>query len=138
MRCKRRIVIRINLQQNPNSAGFRDYEVLFKMDKAGEGQEVCLSDLPRCRELSFVGFTHTMFVEMCVMAGCDFLKALPGIGIKKAHACIKKMRSFDRVRAILAPSIAVALLSWSFSATGHTPYGRQMQHRFLHFPLSLK
>ena len=33
---------------------------------------------------------------MCVMAGCDFLKQLPGIGIKKAHAHIRRTRDFMR------------------------------------------
>eukprot|EP00951_Prasinocladus_malaysianus_P043181 scaffold535490_cov28-Prasinocladus_malaysianus.AAC.1 len=66
------------------------------MDKSGDGQEVCLSDLPRCREVSMVGFSHEMFVEMCILAGCDFLKALPGVGIKKAHSLIRKLRSFDK------------------------------------------
>ena len=38
--------------------------VLFKMDKAGNGQQVCLEDLPRNRDPSFVGFTHDMFLEV--------------------------------------------------------------------------
>ena len=39
-------------------------QVLFKMDRAGEGQQVLLDDLSLNRELSFVGFTHQMFVEV--------------------------------------------------------------------------
>ena len=39
-------------------------QVLFKMDRAGEGQQVLLEDLSLNRELSFVGFTHQMFVEV--------------------------------------------------------------------------
>ena len=38
--------------------------VLFKMDKAGHGQQVCLEDLPRNRDPSFAGFTHDMFLEV--------------------------------------------------------------------------
>ena len=68
------------------------------MDKSGDGQEVQLADLSRCREISLAGFTQTMFLEMCIMAGCDFLKAITGIGIKKAHNVIKRMRSFDKAR----------------------------------------
>lgn len=33
------------------------------MDKAGEGQEVVAADLPQNRDLSFIGFTHQMFLE---------------------------------------------------------------------------
>ena len=39
-------------------------QVLFKMDKTGEGQMICLRDLSLSREPSFVGFTHDMFVEV--------------------------------------------------------------------------
>ena len=39
-------------------------QVLFKMDKAGDGQLVELNDLALNRELSFVGFTPQMFMEV--------------------------------------------------------------------------
>ena len=42
--------------------------VLFKMDKAGEGQEICAGDLPQSRNPSFVGFTHDMFLEVASAA----------------------------------------------------------------------
>ncbi|BDA46978.1 probable exonuclease 1 at N-terminal half [Coccomyxa sp. Obi] len=71
--------------------------VLFKMDKNGEGQEICMADLPECRNPSFAGFTPDMFLEMCILAGCDFLKALSSIGIKKAHGHIRKYKTFIRV-----------------------------------------
>lgn len=35
---------------------------------------------------------------MCVMSGCDFLRGLSSIGIKKAHAHIRRLKSFVRVR----------------------------------------
>ncbi len=36
---------------------------------------------------------------MCILAGCDFLKALNSIGIKKAHGHIRKLKTFVRVGA---------------------------------------
>ena len=42
-----------------------------------------------------------LLLQMCVLAGCDFLKALPGIGVKKAHANMRRLRSFLRVCACL-------------------------------------
>ncbi|KAK9820784.1 hypothetical protein WJX74_002931 [Apatococcus lobatus] len=71
--------------------------VLYKMDKNGEGQLICLEDLSMSRDPSFVGFTHDMFVETCILAGCDFVKALPGIGIKKAHAQMKRLKAINKV-----------------------------------------
>ncbi|GAB4818724.1 hypothetical protein N2152v2_005770 [Parachlorella kessleri] len=71
--------------------------VFFKMDKSGDGEEVELRNLVHARELSFLGFTHDMFQEMCILAGCDFVKALPGVGIKKAHQQIRQRKSFVKV-----------------------------------------
>ena len=34
---------------------------------------------------------------MCILAGCDFLPSIPGIGIGKAHAVVKKYRNVERV-----------------------------------------
>jgi hypothetical protein len=45
--------------------------VLFKLDKGGEGQEVCAAELPQCRSPSFAGFTPDMFLE--VGPGCSDL-----------------------------------------------------------------
>ncbi|CAM8915506.1 unnamed protein product [Rhodiola kirilowii] len=38
---------------------------------------------------------------MCVLAGCDFLPSVPGIGMVKAHALISKYRNIERVLAVL-------------------------------------
>lgn len=34
------------------------------MDKFGNGEEICIEDLPLNTGTSFQGFTHTMFVEV--------------------------------------------------------------------------
>ena len=41
-------------------------QVLFKLDKTGTGEEICMADMPNNQGLSFVGFTPTMFLEVCV------------------------------------------------------------------------
>eukprot|EP00983_Pelagomonas_calceolata_P043904 1139079-Pelagomonas_calceolata.AAC.2 len=38
--------------------------VLYKLDRNGHGEEICLADLPRNKGLSFVGFSHNMFLEV--------------------------------------------------------------------------
>lgn len=38
-----------------------------------------------------------IFTGMCVLAGCDFLSSIPGIGIAKAYALVSKYRNLDRV-----------------------------------------
>ena len=48
--------------------------VLFKMDRTGVGQEVCMARLPEARSPSFVGFSRDMFLEA---APCTPLAQLP-------------------------------------------------------------
>ena len=56
-------------------------QVLFKMDKAGDGQVVELEDLCMNRELSFVGFTPQMFMEV-------------GQGLQPEHCCYYRSGAF--------------------------------------------
>lgn len=44
--------------------GYSKLQVLFKMDKNGDGQEINLSELGGNRGLSFVGWTPDMFLEV--------------------------------------------------------------------------
>jgi exonuclease-1 len=76
--------------------------VLYKLDRSGAGEEVSLADLPHCPSLPLAGWTADQFLQLCIMAGCDFLAQLPGIGIKKAHAELRKYRSFTKVRCRVA------------------------------------
>ncbi|XP_049383765.1 exonuclease 1 isoform X2 [Solanum stenotomum] len=71
--------------------------IIYKMDKFGQGLEFRYSKLEQNRELSLTGFTKQMLLEMCILSGCDYLQSLPGMGLKKAHALIKKFKSYDKV-----------------------------------------
>jgi hypothetical protein len=39
-------------------------QVLYKLDKYGNGEEICLDDLPLNHGISFLGFSHNMFLEV--------------------------------------------------------------------------
>lgn len=67
------------------------------MDKFGQGVQFQYSMLQKNKELSFEGFNRQMLLEMCILSGCDYLQSLPGMGLKRAHASIKKFRSYDKV-----------------------------------------
>ncbi|KHG21320.1 Exonuclease 1 [Gossypium arboreum] len=71
--------------------------VIFKMDKFGQGVEFKSSMLQQNQELSFAGFTKQMLLEMCILSGCDYLQSLPGMGLRRAHALMKKFKSHDKV-----------------------------------------
>ncbi|KAK1406764.1 hypothetical protein QVD17_38372 [Tagetes erecta] len=77
--------------------------VIFKMDKYGNGEEIIIDKVfsSTGRLPSFVHFTEELFTGMCVLAGCDFLSSVPGIGIGKAHALVSKYRNLDRVLSVL-------------------------------------
>ncbi|XP_068642839.1 exonuclease 1 [Aristolochia californica] len=71
--------------------------IIFKMDKFGQGVEFQHSMLQKNRELNFTGFTKQMLLEMCILSGCDYIQSLPGMGLKRAHALVRKLRSYDKV-----------------------------------------
>ncbi|KAK4399299.1 Exonuclease 1 [Sesamum angolense] len=48
-------------------------------------------------DLIAFGFTQMMLLEMCILSGCDYLPSLPGMGLKKAHALMKKFKSHENV-----------------------------------------
>ncbi|XP_055806470.1 exonuclease 1 [Solanum dulcamara] len=71
--------------------------IIYKMDKFGQGLEFQYSKLDQNKDLTLTGFTKQMLLEMCILSGCDYLQSLPGMGLKKAHALIKKFKSYDKV-----------------------------------------
>ncbi|KAH7658537.1 XPG/Rad2 endonuclease protein [Dioscorea alata] len=77
--------------------------VIFKMDRYGNGEELLLDRVFNSvsNELSFKNFDKELFTGMCVLAGCDFLPSISGIGIKRAYSLILKYRNLDRVLSAL-------------------------------------
>ena len=71
--------------------------VFTKMGGDGSGVEIRFEELGRNRGLSFIGFTPEMFLEMCVLSGCDYLPSLNGVGVKKAHSMIRRFKTYSKV-----------------------------------------
>ncbi|CAI9292887.1 unnamed protein product [Lactuca saligna] len=71
--------------------------IIYKMDKFGQGVEFQYSRLQHTKDLNLSGFTKQMILEMCVLSGCDYLQSLQGMGLKKAHALIKKFKTHEKV-----------------------------------------
>ncbi|KAK6921229.1 XPG-I domain [Dillenia turbinata] len=83
---------------------------VFKMDRYGNGEEIILDKVFDSEDLvpSFRNFNKELFTEvvvqgngMCVLAGCDFLQSIHGIGIGKAHSLVSKYRDLDRALHVL-------------------------------------
>ncbi|KAF9620609.1 hypothetical protein IFM89_013635 [Coptis chinensis] len=81
--------------------------IVFKMDKFGQGVQFQYSMLHQNKELSFIGFTKRMLLEMCILSGCDYLPSLPGMGLKRAHALMQKFKSYDKVVRHLKYNVSV-------------------------------
>ncbi|KAL0797926.1 hypothetical protein Bca101_053100 [Brassica carinata] len=77
--------------------------VIFKMDRYGKGEELILDNVFQAidQKPSFQNFDQELFTAMCVLAGCDFLPSVPGVGISRAHGFISKHQSVERVLSVL-------------------------------------
>ncbi|KAF8821201.1 XPG N-terminal domain-containing protein [Cardiosporidium cionae] len=64
--------------------------VLFKMQYTGECVEVHWDDLKDANLLPAHLFSKESFQLLCTLAGCDYAKNIPGIGIRKACDLVKK------------------------------------------------
>ncbi|KAL6175659.1 hypothetical protein ACLB2K_052298 [Fragaria x ananassa] len=79
------------------------HAIIFKMDQFGNGDELLLDNVFNQVDLtpSFQNFDLELFTGMCVLAGCDFLPSVPGIGIGKAYALVSKYQNLDRALSVL-------------------------------------
>ncbi|KAK4436901.1 Exonuclease 1 [Sesamum alatum] len=77
--------------------------IVFKMDRFGNGEEIMLDKVFNAvgRVPSFKNFDRELFTGMCVLAGCDFLPSVPGVGIAKAYNLVAKYRNLARVLSVL-------------------------------------
>ncbi|KAL0651553.1 hypothetical protein Bca4012_094244 [Brassica carinata] len=73
------------------------------MDRYGKGEELILDNVFQAADQkpSFQNFDQELFTAMCVLAGCDFLPSVPGVGISRAHGFISKYQSVERVLSVL-------------------------------------
>ena len=47
------------------------------------------------KDISFFQWTPEMVLTMCILAGCDFLQNIPGLGFKTAHALVLQGRTLE-------------------------------------------
>lgn len=71
--------------------------VIFKMKLDGWGQEIKLLNLGANTTMSFDKWTHDMFMHMCILSGCDYIKSLPKFGLKTAYTNISKYKHWQKV-----------------------------------------
>ena len=63
----------------------------------GHAKEIRYNDVRLLPEPRLAEFTDEMFQLMCVVAGCDYVKSVCGVGIKKAYEVVSKCRTVEKV-----------------------------------------
>ncbi|KAJ9111128.1 hypothetical protein QFC19_001327 [Naganishia cerealis] len=71
--------------------------VIYKLDNNGACTWISRDRFAACREYNFTGWTETEFRRMAILAGCDYLDSIPGIGIKTAHKLLRKHKTVEKV-----------------------------------------
>ncbi|CAH0520531.1 unnamed protein product [Peronospora belbahrii] len=71
--------------------------ILFKLNQNGWGSELKRRSLGANEDLSFVGWTEEMFVQLCVLAGCDYCPSVHGIGIITAYKLVNQYKTPNEV-----------------------------------------
>lgn len=77
-------------------------KLITKLDQHGSCIEVNRSDLILNREISFAGWSDTMFRRMAILSGCDYLPSVNGIGLRKGHELVKKHKEITRIARAMA------------------------------------
>lgn len=75
---------------------FGALRVVYKLDQAGNGQQIRWKNLETSSEINLVGFDLGMLQLMAILSGCDYLPSLPGMGLKKAHSVVSQFQTVDR------------------------------------------
>jgi exonuclease-1 len=71
--------------------------IIYKWNRQGKGIEIARSDLGKNSGLSFLNWTNSQFVLFCCLAGCDYAKNIPNIGIRKAYKFVSKFKTLPAV-----------------------------------------
>ncbi|KAF9434990.1 Rad2 nuclease [Entomortierella beljakovae] len=72
-------------------------KVIFKLDQYGSGIEILPKNLHLVKDVSFHQWTMTEIRHMCILAGCDYLPSIHGVGIKTAQRLLRRFKNYERV-----------------------------------------
>lgn len=76
-------------------------KILYKLSKFGEGELFQAKNLPALDDPDLRNFSPQMITWICVLSGCDFFGGVPGLGIRKAHALVKRTRNLTRLLHVI-------------------------------------
>ncbi|KAF9953216.1 Rad2 nuclease [Mortierella alpina] len=70
--------------------------VIFKLDQYGAGIEILHQNLSLVQEVSFHEWSMTEIRHMCILAGCDYLPSIPGMGLKTSQRLLRRFKTMDK------------------------------------------
>lgn len=85
------------LTEDSDLLSFGCTKVLYKLDQSGHCIEILQSDLGNVKEMKY--WTPSRFREMCILAGCDYLPNLPGIGVKTAIKHLERVDVYSLIKS---------------------------------------
>lgn len=89
------------LSEDSDLLVFGAKRLLTKLNQFGELIEIDRAEFPVCKEISFAGWSDTMFRQMAILSGCDYLPNIGKVGLKTAHTHIRRHKSVDKVIKVL-------------------------------------
>lgn len=72
-------------------------EIFYKMDKNYYGVVYESSQIYHCEELNLRHWDRNMFIQLCILSGCDYLNSPKGVGFKTAYNLIYKHKNIVEV-----------------------------------------
>jgi len=93
--------IAVVISEDSDMLAFGCLRVLFKMDKNGEGDEICLNKLSCAQEFNFSTWSPDKFLSLCILSGCDYLESIPQLGVRSAYDALAKAKDAEAAIRLL-------------------------------------
>lgn len=90
------------LSEDSDLLVFGARKLITKLDQYGACIELNRSDFNLVKELSFAGWSDTMFRRMAILSGCDYIPSVTGVGLRTAHQLVKKHKETARIVRVMA------------------------------------
>ncbi|KAK5937608.1 Rad2 nuclease [Knufia obscura] len=90
------------LSEDSDLLVFGARKLITKLDQHGSCIEIDRGDFILNREVSFAGWSDSMFRRMAILSGCDYLPNINGVGLRTAHGFVKKHKEIAKVTRVMA------------------------------------
>jgi len=71
-------------------------KVLFKLQSTGWAEEISLRDVLHSPKSKFYGLNFEQFRQCCILAGCDYVESVRGVGLQTALKLIQREKCIHR------------------------------------------